>query len=157
VMLPLQGLRVVDFGWVWAGAIPGHILADLGAEVIRIESRKPLDFMRQGRPIVGREKDPEQNPVFQNVNRGKLSDRAGRGRSHQRAGREERRRDREFFAGRNATLRAGLERAQPDTTGPHHVLDVRCRAAGPAARHSHLCGHDRRPCRYEQYGGPMRP
>lgn len=72
-MLPLRGVRVVDFGWVWAGAIPGHVLADLGAEVIRIESRKPLDFMRQGRPIYGTEKDPEQNPVFQNVNRGKLS------------------------------------------------------------------------------------
>ncbi len=71
--LPLAGLRVVDFGWVWAGAIPGHILADMGAEVIRIESRKPLDYMRQGRPLFGTAKDPEQNPVFQNVNRGKKS------------------------------------------------------------------------------------
>ena len=71
--LPLAGLRVVDFGWVWAGAIPGHVLADMGAEVIRIESRKPLDYMRQGRPLFGSAKDPEQNPVFQNVNRGKKS------------------------------------------------------------------------------------
>jgi crotonobetainyl-CoA:carnitine CoA-transferase CaiB-like acyl-CoA transferase len=70
---PLAGLRVVDFGWVWAGAVPGHILADLGAEVIKLESASPLDYMRQGRPIVGTEKDPEQNPMFQNVNRGKLS------------------------------------------------------------------------------------
>ncbi len=70
---PLAGLRVVDFGWVWAGAVPGHILADLGAEVIKLESSSPLDYMRQGRPIVGTEKDPEQNPMFQNVNRGKLS------------------------------------------------------------------------------------
>jgi len=72
-MRPLAGLRVIDFGWVWAGAIPGHVLADMGAEVIRIESRKPLDFMRQGRPLFGTAKDPEQNPVFQNVNRGKQS------------------------------------------------------------------------------------
>ncbi len=70
---PLAGLRVVDFGWVWAGAVPGHILADLGAEVIKVESASPLDYMRQGRPIVGTQKDPEQNPMFQNVNRGKLS------------------------------------------------------------------------------------
>lgn len=70
---PLSGLRVVDFGWVWAGAIPGHVLADMGAEVIRIESRSPLDYMRQGRPLFGTAKDPEQNPVFQNVNRGKQS------------------------------------------------------------------------------------
>ena len=70
---PLAGLRVVDFGWVWAGAVPGHILADMGAEVIKVESASPLDYMRQGRPIVGTAKDPEQNPMFQNVNRGKLS------------------------------------------------------------------------------------
>jgi crotonobetainyl-CoA:carnitine CoA-transferase CaiB-like acyl-CoA transferase len=70
---PLQGVRVVDFGWVWAGAVPGHILADMGAEVIKVESAKPLDYMRQGRPIVGTQKDPEQNPMFHNVNRGKLS------------------------------------------------------------------------------------
>lgn len=70
---PLKGLRVVDFGWVWAGAVPGHILADMGAEVIKVESASPLDYMRQGRPIVGTQKDPEQNPMFQNVNRGKLS------------------------------------------------------------------------------------
>jgi crotonobetainyl-CoA:carnitine CoA-transferase CaiB-like acyl-CoA transferase len=70
---PLAGLRVIDFGWVWAGAIPGHVLADMGAEVIRIESRSPLDYMRQGRPLFGDAKDPEQNPVFQNVNRGKQS------------------------------------------------------------------------------------
>lgn len=70
---PLAGVRVVDFGWVWAGAVPGHVLADLGAEVIKVESASPLDYMRQGRPIFGKEKDPEQNPMFQNVNRGKLS------------------------------------------------------------------------------------
>ena len=70
---PLADMRVLDFGWVWAGAVPGHILADLGAEVIKIESANPLDYMRQGRPIVGTKKDPEQNPMFQNVNRGKLS------------------------------------------------------------------------------------
>jgi crotonobetainyl-CoA:carnitine CoA-transferase CaiB-like acyl-CoA transferase len=70
---PLAGVRVLDFGWVWAGAVPGHILADMGAEVIKIESANPLDYMRQGRPIVGTKKDPEQNPMFQNVNRGKLS------------------------------------------------------------------------------------
>lgn len=70
---PLARLRVVDLGWVWAGAVPGHILADLGAEVIKVESASPLDYMRQGRPIVGTRKDPEQNPMFQNVNRGKAS------------------------------------------------------------------------------------
>lgn len=35
--LPFEGIRVVDFGWVWAGTVLGHIMADHGAEVIKIE------------------------------------------------------------------------------------------------------------------------
>ena len=70
---PLAGLRVVDFGWVWAGAVPGHVLADLGAEVIKVETMTHLDYMRQGKPIVGTARDPEQNPMFCAVNRDKRS------------------------------------------------------------------------------------
>lgn len=70
---PLAGVRVIDFGWVWAGGIPGQLLADLGAEVIKVESRKRLDYMRQGRPLRGTRPDPEQNPWFHALNRGKLS------------------------------------------------------------------------------------
>jgi benzylsuccinate CoA-transferase BbsF subunit len=69
----LNGYRVLDFGWVLAGALPGMVLADMGAEVIKIETRQRLDYMRMGRPIVGDQPDPEQNPMFHNVNRGKLS------------------------------------------------------------------------------------
>ena len=69
----LSGYRVLDFGWVLAGALPGMVLADLGAEVIKVETRQRLDYMRLGRPIVGDQPDPEQNPMFHNVNRGKLS------------------------------------------------------------------------------------
>ena len=70
---PLDGLRVLAFGWVLAGAVPGMILADLGAEVIKVETRQRLDYMRLGRPITGDAPDPEQNPMFHNVNRGKRS------------------------------------------------------------------------------------
>ena len=70
---PLSGYRVLDFGWVLAGAIPGMVMADMGAEVIKVESRQRLDYMRQGRPIIGTERDPEQHPMFHNVNRSKLS------------------------------------------------------------------------------------
>lgn len=69
---PLHGYRVLDFGWVLAGAIPGMVLADMGAEVIKVESRQRLDYMRLGRPIIGTKPDPEQHPMFHNVNRSKL-------------------------------------------------------------------------------------
>ena len=70
---PLSRLRVLDFGWVLAGAVPGMILADMGAEVIKVETRQRMDYMRLGRPIIGDQPDPEQNPMFHNVNRGKRS------------------------------------------------------------------------------------
>ena len=68
----LSGYRVLDFGWVLAGAIPGMILADMGAQVIKVETRQRLDYMRLGRPITGDQPDPEQNPMFHNVNRNKM-------------------------------------------------------------------------------------
>ena len=70
---PLSDYRVLDFGWVLAGAIPGMVLADMGAEVIKVETRQRMDYMRLGRPIIGSEPDPEQHPMFHNVNRSKLS------------------------------------------------------------------------------------
>ena len=82
--LPLEGCRVIDFGWVWAGPMLGGLLADLGAEVIRVESRDRPDNLREiGRPISEnfvqgcphpdlKGEDIEQVPMFHNVNRGKL-------------------------------------------------------------------------------------
>ncbi|MBQ63189.1 MAG: hypothetical protein CMQ19_14105 [Gammaproteobacteria bacterium] len=42
----LAGIRVLDFGWNWAGPMAGQLLADMGAEVIRVETNKRLDNMR---------------------------------------------------------------------------------------------------------------
>jgi len=42
----LEGVRVLDFGWNWAGPMAGQVLADMGAEVIRVETSKRQDLMR---------------------------------------------------------------------------------------------------------------
>ncbi|MBI3743607.1 MAG: CoA transferase [Chloroflexi bacterium] len=44
--LPLEGYRVCDLGQVWAGPVLGHLFGDMGAEVIRVESRASSDQMR---------------------------------------------------------------------------------------------------------------
>jgi benzylsuccinate CoA-transferase BbsF subunit len=74
----LAGYRVLDFGTAWAGSIPGHILADFGAEVIKIEAQQRVDLLRYGpgprAPMRGKpwEEARECNPWFHAVNRGKL-------------------------------------------------------------------------------------
>ncbi len=78
VSIPLEGIRVIDLGWVWSGPMVGYILADMGAEVIKLEHSERLDNTRlRGRPIIDGKKVPgtsiELGPYYHNLNRNKLS------------------------------------------------------------------------------------
>ena len=67
--LPLEGIRVCDFSWIVAGPQATRILADLGAEVIKVENEDHLDSVRRmpGQP------GPNRRGMHNNFNRNKLS------------------------------------------------------------------------------------
>jgi benzylsuccinate CoA-transferase BbsF subunit len=70
----LKGIRIADFSWVWAGPLATLLLSFLGAEVIKIESRKRVDQMRQGSITTGDSfSDFNASPIFNNANLNKKS------------------------------------------------------------------------------------
>ncbi|MBI1845388.1 MAG: CoA transferase [Candidatus Rokubacteria bacterium] len=72
----LEGVRVLDLTWVLAGPYATKILADHGAEVIKVESRHRPDVTRFGRGLyLSRRADhhPDASGYFNNFNRNKRS------------------------------------------------------------------------------------
>jgi len=65
---PLSGVRVADFSVHAAGPFAGLMLAELGAQVIKIESAARLDITRRPHSMYG--KPPSS---FEQVNANKLS------------------------------------------------------------------------------------
>lgn len=70
---PLAGLRVVDLGLSWAAPFCGMLLADLGADVIKIESSARLDLLRFSGAFTHGVRHWENSGWFIATNRGKRS------------------------------------------------------------------------------------
>lgn len=70
---PLSGVRVLDMGWSWAGPYAGMILADLGAEVIKLESSTRVDVLRWSGGFSDEVRSYERSGYFGACNRGKKS------------------------------------------------------------------------------------
>ena len=70
--LPLDGVRVVDLTWVWAGTYCAMNLAHLGADVIHIESEKRPDLYRRTMTsVAGDPPDLNRSGMFNQWNQGK--------------------------------------------------------------------------------------
>lgn len=72
-MLALEGARVIDMTWVIAGPVATRMLADQGAEVIKLESQRSIDPGRMGGPWLHDVNTfPDGGGSFNNLNRNKL-------------------------------------------------------------------------------------
>lgn len=71
-MTPLAGLKVVELARILAGPWAGQTLADLGAEVIKVESPAGDDTRTWGPPFIERDGD-KSAAYFHCCNRGKKS------------------------------------------------------------------------------------
>ncbi|MFH1650603.1 MAG: CoA transferase [Chloroflexota bacterium] len=60
----LAGVKVADFTWAVAGAMVTKCLADYGATVVRIESRKHPDFLRTSGPYKDGKPGPNRTGYF---------------------------------------------------------------------------------------------
>ena len=65
----LEGVRVIDFSWIVAGPQCTRILADFGADVIKIENYSNMDYIRAS----GGADSPNRSPLFNTLNRNKRS------------------------------------------------------------------------------------
>src|SRR5579862_3524471 len=78
---PLAGVRVADFCWMGVGSVATRLLADFGAEVIKIKDRIRVDMPRRLPLYKGETRsygeevpdaDPDKGGLFNNYSRNKL-------------------------------------------------------------------------------------
>ena len=68
---PLAGLKVVELARVLAGPWAGQVLADLGADVIKVESPGGDDTRKWGPPWIERPDGLRESAYYHACNRGK--------------------------------------------------------------------------------------
>ena len=117
---PLAGLRVLELARILAGPWAGQMLADLGADVIKVERKGAGDDTRKwGPPFVeGADGKPIGAAYFHSANRGKRSIEVDfdseDGQAHRaQAGEALGRADREFQGRRARQIRARLQKPGP--------------------------------------------
>lgn len=71
---PLHGLKVIELARILAGPWAGQVLADLGADVLKLESPEGDDTRGWGPPFVKRADGGEEAAYFHAANRGKRSE-----------------------------------------------------------------------------------
>ena len=67
----LEGLKILDFMWVMAGPAGSRVLADYGANIIRIDSEARMDTARTLQPFRDDEALPDNSALYSNMNAGK--------------------------------------------------------------------------------------
>ena len=71
--LPLEGFRGVLLGRIWVAPVLAHLMANFGAEMIRVESMTNLGVFRRSMSFIGEETDLDLHFGFQNWNQCLLS------------------------------------------------------------------------------------
>ena len=71
--LPLEGIRVLDLSRLLPGPFCSLLLADYGADVVKVEDTGPGDYLRWSRPAVDGVEDSAKAVRFLALNRNKAS------------------------------------------------------------------------------------
>ena len=71
--LTIEGVRIADFTWVWAGPFATVQLAHLGAEVIRIETQHRVCVTRRIPPFADGQAGLNRSGYYNQYNQGKQS------------------------------------------------------------------------------------
>jgi len=69
--LALEGIRIVECGDMVAAAYAAKLMADMGAEVVKIEDPNGGDTARQRGPFPGKLPHPEKSGLFLYLNTNK--------------------------------------------------------------------------------------